>query len=103
MDPQKIEAILNWEAPTNQIDVRSFLSLAGYYRRFIRNFSLITSLMTKLLKKNVRFEWSDECQKSMDELKRKLTIALILTLPDDSSDYVIYSDASLRGMGCVLM
>ena len=77
--------------------------MAGYYRKFIRNFSLIASPLHKLLKKNVRFEWSEECQKSMDELKRRLTTAPVLTLPDDSSDYVIYSDASLRGMGCVLM
>ena len=103
MDPQKIEAILNWKAPTNQTKVRSFLGLAEYYRRFIRNFSLIASPLHKLLKKNVRFEWSKECQKSMDELKRRLTIAPVLTLPNDSSDYVIYSDVSLKGMGCVLM
>ena len=103
VDPQKIEAISNWGAPTNQTEVRSFLGLAGYYRKFIRNFSLIASSLHKLLKKNVRFEWSEECQKSMDELKRRLTTAPVLTLPDDSSDYVIYSDASLRGMGCVLM
>ena len=103
VDPQKIEAISNWGAPTNQTEVRSFLGLAGYYRKFIRNFSLIASSLHKLLKKNVRFEWSKECQKSMDKLKKRLTTAPILTLSDDSSDYVIYSDASLRGMGCVLM
>ena len=103
VDPQKIEAIVNWEAPTNQTEVRSFLGLAGYYRRFIRNFSLIALSLHELLKKNVRFEWSKEYQKSMNELKKRLTTALILTLPDDSSDYVIYSDASLRGMGCILM
>ena len=77
--------------------------MADDYRQFIRNFSLIASPLHKLLKKNVRFEWSEECQKSMDELKRRLTTAPILTLPNDSSDYVIYSDASLKGMGCVLM
>ena len=62
VDPQKIEAILNWEVPTNQTEVRSFLGLAGYYRRFIRNFSIIASPMIELLKKNVRFEWTEECQ-----------------------------------------
>ena len=61
VDLQKIEAILNWEAPTNQTKVRSFLGLAGYYRRFIRNFSLIASPLHELLKKNVKFEWSKEC------------------------------------------
>ena len=61
VDPQKIEAISNWETPTNQTEVRSFLGLAGYYRRFIRNFSLIASSLHELLKKNVRFEWSEKC------------------------------------------
>ena len=103
VDPQKIEAISNWGASTNQIEVRSLLGLAGYYRKFIRNFSLIASPLYKLLKKNVRFEWSKECQKSMDELKRRLTTTPVLILPDNSSDYIIYSDASLRGMGCVLI
>ena len=59
--------------------------------------------MNELLKKNVRFEWSKECQRSMDELKRRLTITPVLTLADDSGDYVIYRDVSLKGMGCVLM
>ena len=77
--------------------------MAGYYRRFIRNFYLIASPLYELLKKNVRFEWLEECQKSMDELKRKLTTAPVLILPDDSSDYVIYSDASLKDIGYVLM
>ena len=59
--------------------------------------------MIELLRKNVRFEWSDGCQKSMNELKQRLTTTLVLTFSDNSSDYVIYSDASLRGMGCVLV
>ena len=88
VDLQKIEAILNWEVPTNQTEVRSFLGLAGYYRRFIRNFSIIASSMTELLKKNVRFEWTEECQQCMDELKERLTIAPILTLPDGESDFM---------------
>ena len=64
---------------------------------------MIALSLHELLKENIRFEWSEECQKSIDELKKKLTIAPVLILPDDSSDYVIYNDASLRGMGCVLM
>ena len=83
--------------------MRSFLGLAGYYRRFIRNFSLIASPMMNLLKKDVAFEWSKECQRSIDEPKRRLTTAPILTIPNDSSDFVVYNDTSLRGMGCVLM
>ena len=103
VDPQKIEAILNWEVPTNQTEVRSFLGLASYYRRFIKNFSIIASPMTELLKKNVRFEWTKECQQCMDELKERLTTAPILTLPDGESDFMVYSDASWNGLGCVLM
>ena len=103
VDLQKIEAISNWEAPTNQIEVRSFLGLVGYYMKFIKNFFLIALLLHELLRKNVRFEWSKEWQRSMDELKRRLTTALVLTLPVDSSDCIIYSDALLRGMGCVLI
>ena len=103
VDPQKIEAILNWAAPTNQTEVRSFLGLAGYYRRFIKDFSIIASPMIELLRKNVEFEWTEERQQCMDELKRRLTSAPILTLPDDDSEFVIYSDASLNGLGCVLM
>ena len=61
VDPQKIKAISNWGAPTNQTEVRSFLGLAGYYRRFIKKFSLIASLLHELLKKNIRFEWLEEC------------------------------------------
>ena len=94
VDPQKVEAILNWEPPTNQTEVKSFLGLAGYYRRFIRNFSIIASPMIKLLRKNVRFEWIEECQQSMNELKERLTTAPILTLSDDEGDFIIYSDAS---------
>ena len=103
VDLQKIEAILNWKAPTNQTEVRSFLGLVGYYRKFIKNFFLIALPLHELLKKNIRFEWSKECQKSMYKLKRRLTTALILILLDDSSDYVIYNDVLLRDMGCVLM
>ena len=103
VDPQKIEAILNWAAPTNQTEVRSFLGLAGYYRRFIKDFSIIASPMTELLRKNVKFEWTEERQQCMDELKGRLTSAPILTLPDDENEFVIYSDASWNGLGCVLM
>ena len=103
VDPQKVEAILNWEAPTNQTEVRSFLGLARYYRRFIKDFSIIASPMTELLRKNVKFEWTEERQKCMDELKGRLTSAHILTLSDDENEFVIYSDASWNGLGCVLI
>jgi ribosomal protein S7 len=76
------------------IDVRSFLGLAGYYRRFIENFSKIAKLMTKLIKNNKKFEWSEVCENSFQELKKRLTTAPVLTLPDIKKDFVVYCDAS---------
>ena len=103
VDPKKIEAVVNWETPKNVAEVRSFLGLAGYYRRFVEGFSLIASPVTKLLRKNVTFEWSEACQKSFDELKTKLTTAPVLAIPTGNGGFVVYSDASHQGLGSVLM
>jgi glutaredoxin-related protein len=84
-------------------DVRSFLGMAGYYRRFIENFPKIAKPMTELLKNNTKFEWSEVCEKSFQELKRRLTTAPVLTLPDIKKHFVVYYDASRQGFGCVLM
>jgi hypothetical protein len=81
----------------------SFISLAGYYRRFIENFSKIAKPMTELLKSNMSYVWSDECEASFQELKTRLTTTQVLTLPDASKDFVVYYDASRQGLGCVLM
>ncbi|KAI5351508.1 hypothetical protein L3X38_004399 [Prunus dulcis] len=88
---------------TSITEVRSFLGLAGYNRRFVEGFSAIAAPLTHLTRKGVKFEWSDECQKSFNELKTRLTTAPVLALPDDSGNFVIYSDASQQGLGCVLM
>ncbi|VVA31265.1 PREDICTED: retrotransposon, partial [Prunus dulcis] len=103
VDPQKVEAVVNWPQPTSVTKVRSFLGLAGCYRRFVEGFSTIAAPLTRLTRKGVKFEWSDECEKSFNELKTRLTTALVLTLPDNSGNFVIYSDASQQGLGCVLM
>lgn len=103
VDPQKVEAVLNWGRPDSVTEIRSFLGLAGYYRRFVQDFSKIAAPLTKLTRKGVKFEWSEECEQSFLELKNRLTSAPILVLPDDSGEYVIYSDASRQGLGCVLM
>jgi len=79
------------------------LGLAGYYRRFIEGFSKLTKPMIALLEKNAKFIWSDKCQENFDELKKRLTIARVLTLPDFSKTFSIYCDASCLGLGCVLM
>jgi hypothetical protein len=84
-------------------EIRGFLGMAGYYRRFIEGFSKIAGPMTKLLKKNTPFEWSKKCEESFQELKKRLTIAPILAVPETGKDYTVYCDASKNGLGCVLM
>ena len=81
VDPKKIEAVEAWEPPKNVKEVRSFLGLAGYYRRFVEGFSRIAQPLTNLLRKTSKFVWTEACQQSFDELKKRLTSALILALP----------------------
>ena len=92
-----------WSIPTSATYIRSFLGLAGYYRRFVEGFSSIASPLTRLTQKMVKFQWSDDCEKSFAELKTRLTTTPVLTLPEGSDGYVIYCDASRVGLGCVLM
>ena len=103
VDTRKIEVILQWKPPRSVTEVRSFLGLAGYYRRFVKGILMTVAPMTRLLQKNVRFEWSDKCQASLEKLKAFLTEASVLTQPTFGKEYVIFSDASLNGLGCVLM
>jgi hypothetical protein len=103
VDPTKIEAIVNWQRPTNITEVRSFLGLAGYYRRFVKDFSKIASPLTNLTRKKTPFVWDDRCDTSFQKLKQCLVTAPILVLPDGNENFVIYSDASREGLGCVLM
>ena len=81
VDPTKIEAVVNWKPPRNVTEVRSFLVLAGYYRRFVRGFSVMASSLTKLLRKGIKFEWTDKFQNSFEQLKGMLVKAPILTQP----------------------
>ena len=103
VDPQKKEAIVDWKPPTNVTKVRSFLGLAGYYRKFIKGFSNIATPLTKLTIKEEKFIWSEAYQNSFDELKQRLTIAPVLTLPSGSEGIKVYCDATRQGLGCVLM
>jgi hypothetical protein len=103
VDPSKVKDVLNWMPPTNVLEIRSFLGLAGYYRRFIQDFSKIAKPMTKLFEKNKDFEWREECQASFHELKKRLTSTPVLVLPDLTKKFDIYCDASRQGLGCVLM
>ncbi|GKV48697.1 hypothetical protein SLEP1_g55500 [Rubroshorea leprosula] len=103
VDPEKVKAVVEWSRPTNVTEVRSFLGLAGYYRRYVEGFSRIAVPLTRLTQKGVKFEWTDECEQSYQELKSRLVSAPILTIPDDSGGFTIFSDASMKGLGCVLM
>ena len=103
VDPKKIEVIIEWKPSRNFMEVHSFLGLASYYRRFVKGFSMTAAPMTRLLQKNVRFEWSERCQVSFEKLKAFLIEAPVLTQPTYGKEYVIFSDASLNGLGCVLM
>ena len=94
---------MNWKPPRNVTEVRSFLGLAGYYRRFVRGFSIIASPLTKLLRKGIKFEWTDKCQNSFEQLKGMLVEAPVFTQPTSGKEYTLYSNASGIGFGCVLM
>jgi hypothetical protein len=103
VDSSKIEVVSKWQSPKSVTEIHSFLGLAGYYRRFIENFSKIAKPMTELLKSNMPYVWSDKCEASFQELKTRLTTTPVLTLPHASKDFVVYCDASRQGLGFVLM
>ncbi|KAL0561654.1 hypothetical protein IC582_002094 [Cucumis melo] len=103
VDLQKIEAIVNWEQPSTVTEVRSFLGLTGYYRRFVEEFSKLAIPLTNLTKKDSKFEWTNKCEQSFQELKKRLVSSPILTLPTPGVGFEIYCDASHQGLGCVLM
>ncbi|KAM2616927.1 hypothetical protein TB1_033384 [Malus domestica] len=103
VDSQKVAAVENWEQPQTVTEVWSFLGLAGYYRRFVKDFSVIALPLTRLTRKDVKFEWDSKCEQSFQQLKYYITHAPVLALPDDSGNYEVYSDASLNGLGYVLM
>ena len=93
VDPEKVEAVMSWERPKSVFEIRSFLGLAGYYRRFIEDFSRLAAPMTRLTRKEVKFDWDDRCEKEFQELKRRRTTALILIVPDRGQGYTVYCDA----------
>jgi len=103
VDPAKVASIEGWPRPTTVTEVRSFMGMAGYYRRFVMDFSRIALPLTWLLRKDHKFEWTAECESSFQELKETLMAAPVLAIPEGNEEYVIYSDALRQGLGCALM
>ncbi|GJU89783.1 putative reverse transcriptase domain-containing protein [Tanacetum coccineum] len=103
VDPAKIEAVKNWTSPTIPTKIRQFLGLAGYYRRFIKDFSKIAKSLTELTQKNKKYIWGEDQESAFQLLKQKLCEAPILALPEGNDDLVFTCDASHQGLGAVLM
>lgn len=103
VDLGKVKDVLNWVPPQDVGEIRSFLGLAGYYRRFIEGFSKIARPLTQMLEKGVKIVWTDECQASFEELKKRLITTPVLVMPDVQKAFSVYCDASRHGLGCVLM
>jgi hypothetical protein len=103
VDPEKVQEVMDWKPPTIVRQIRSFLGLAGYYWRFILDFSRIVKPMTELLKKGVKYDWSQKCEDAFHSLRQHLTTAPVLAQPDNTKPFEVYCDASGTGLGCVLM
>ena len=103
MDPEKVEAMMSWERSKSIFEIRIFLGFAGYYRRFIEDFSSLAAPMTRSTWKEVKFDWDAQCDEAFQELKMRLTSAPILIVQDRGQGYTVYWDASRAGLGCVLM
>jgi hypothetical protein len=103
VDPAKVKKIMVWSVPTIVTEIRSFLGLAGYYRRFIEGFSKIAKPMTSLLEKGREFNWDEKCQESFDQLNKRLMSPPVLVMPDLQKGFDIYCDACGKGVGCGLM
>ena len=103
VDQEKVEEVMSLERPKSVFEIHSFLGLAGYYRRFIEDFFRLVAPMTRLTGKEVKVEWNDQCEKAFQELKRRLTSAPILIVPEMGQVYIVYCNASKDRLGCVLM
>src|SRR4051794_31707459 len=103
VNPERVQAVLDWTPPESVKQVRSIVGLASYCRRFIENFSKVAKSLTELLKKDKKFEWTPKCEESFQELKRRLTSAPVLAPPDTKRNFDIYCDVSRQGLGCILM
>ena len=103
IDPAKVAAIQDWMRPENATDVRSFFRLAGYYRRFIKDFSKTAAPLTNLTKKNQTFTWDARCEHAFTSMKEKLTCAPVFVIPESNVEMTVYKDACGMGLRAVLM
>ncbi|GJP40574.1 hypothetical protein CLOM_g238 [Closterium sp. NIES-68] len=103
VDPKKVVGVQNWPVPQDVGQVRSFLGLANYFRRFLENYSTVVAPLTALTRKGNAWEWTRQCQEAFDEVKTKLTNAPVLVLPDPSKPYEVVTVASIVGIGAVLL
>jgi hypothetical protein len=103
VDPDKIRSIMEWPTPKDVSDIRSFMGLAGYYRRFIKGFSKIGCPITAIQKKGVKLTWTSECEERFQELKYLLTHAPMLKIADPDNDFLMCTDACKEGLGGVIM
>jgi len=103
VDPSKVDAVMQWESLKSVFEVRIFFGLAGYYRRFIEGFSKYALPLTQLTRKGQTYVWDSKCENSFLELKKRLTLAPVLILPNPKESFVVYCDASKMGLGGVLM
>src|SRR4051812_14529333 len=103
INPERVQAVLDCTPPESVKQVRSFLGLASYCRHFVEKFSKVAKPLSELLKKDNKFQWTPKCEKSFQELKRRLTSAPVLAPPNTKRDFEIYCDASHQGLGCILM
>jgi hypothetical protein len=103
VDPSRVQEVMDWKPHKSVHQIHSFLGLVGYYRRFITDFSRIAKPMTELLKKGVKFVWSEACEKAFHTLRQHLTSALVLVQPENSKPFDVSCDALGTGLGCILM
>lgn len=102
-DPTKVQVVKDWPIPTNVKQVRGFLGLTGYYRKFIKNYGIISRSLTDLLKKNIVFVWTPTNQEAFQQLQTALITAPVLALPDFNKPFTVETDASNVSIGAVLM